>query len=84
MLGGALQAAIGSSQSPSQSHQASPRPCLIQAAGHRVHACGSGDELCGETLPCSGCGAGNGTPGAGKASFSRDLGISSSPPSNSE
>ena len=51
--------------------QVFPRPCLVQAAGApRRRARRGRGELCGETSPW----------GAGRLSFLRDLGFSSTPP----
>lgn len=86
VLGGGLTAAISSSsQRVSQNHRQRflPGPAWFRQSGTVEHACSSGGELCRKTSLQGGHGAVDGTPGAGRVSFSRDLGnlFLSSPPS---
>ena len=83
VLGGALGAAVGSSRCPSRSRPLCfPGPAWFRQLGTAGPACSSGGEPCGECAPGVAVGQVMGLeePRAGKVSFSRGLGISSSHP----
>ena len=78
--GGALGAAVGSSGCPFHSHRLRlPGPACSRQRGTAGCTCSSTGELCGEKSPRCGHGVVDGARGAGRVSFLRDLGISSSP-----
>ena len=82
--GGSLGAAVDIPGCPSCSHRLCfPGPACSRQPGTVGCACSSAGEVCWEMSPRCGHGVGKRARGAGRVSFLRGLGISSSPPLSS-